>query len=62
MAHIALQMTAIADERCTGCGRPFERGETMHAIEYEDGEKAGWYCQTCVDYWRANGRPREVQA
>ena len=54
MAHMALQMNAIgaiAEERCDGCGKAFARGEQMSAIEYENGDKAGWFCRSCVDCW-----------
>jgi hypothetical protein len=64
MAHIALQMTAcagIADEHCNGCNKAFDRGEQMNAIEYESGEKAGWYCQACVDYWKEHGQPPQTK-
>jgi len=59
MAHVALQMTSSIGEHCDGCGKPFARGQMMNAIEYENGNKAGWFCQACVDFWKANGKPPE---
>lgn len=55
MASVKLTMQAmggvVADERCTGCERRFNRGETMSAVEYNDGEPAGWFCQHCIANW-----------
>jgi len=61
MATVALYMTAIGpgigNERCTGCNRLFGRGERMAAIEYEDGDGAGWFCDECIAEWKQRGRP-----
>ncbi|MCE5324945.1 MAG: hypothetical protein LLG01_00875 [Planctomycetaceae bacterium] len=64
MAHIAIEMTAtggIADEHCDGCGKAFARGETMHGIEYDNGDPGGWHCDECVQYWREHGEPRKLE-
>lgn len=58
MAHIALQMNALAvseDEKCAGCNRPFRRAERMNAMEYSDGDHAGWHCDECVELWTTSG-------
>lgn len=63
MAHIVLEMTAmggIADERCYACTVPFHRGETMHAVEYENGDRAGWICDACIISWKKNDSPPEA--
>jgi hypothetical protein len=59
MARITLTMQSLgtAAEKCSGHGGAFDRGETMHAIEYDNGEKAGWFCTPCVDYWKVHGQP-----
>lgn len=60
MASIVMQMTAmagIADEHCAGCDKAFEHGEPMNGVQYENGDKAGWFCKVCVDYWKAHGEP-----
>lgn len=57
MAHIVLTMQALGVEHCTPCGRAFGRAETMSAIEYEDGEPAGWCCTDCITYWKEHGEP-----
>ena len=55
MARIVTTMQATgivsAGEQCNGCGRLFIRGETMTAVEYDDGESAGWFCRRCIDNW-----------
>lgn len=57
MAHIKVKMPALGHtkERCTGCGRNFERGEQMSAVEYENGEPMGWFCDDCIADWKAKG-------
>jgi len=55
MAHVALTMTALGSEGpCQACRRPFERGETMYAIEAGDGDPLGWICDACRLEWIAN--------
>lgn len=53
MATINLTMQATGNEPQT-CNRPFVRGEAMMAIEYDDGEPAGWHTKECVEYWKKN--------
>ena len=57
MAHLAMTMTAhgVSAEKCAGCFRPFERAEVMYAMQYEDGEYAGWHCDGCRQLWIAKG-------
>ena len=54
MALVKTQMTAIGNEPQT-CIRPFDRGEIMYAVEYNNGEVAGWHTGECIDYWGTNG-------
>lgn len=54
MAQVKTQMAAIGNEPQT-CLRPFERGETMYAVEYTNGEPAGWHNKECISYWGAKG-------
>ena len=63
MAEIEARMTSLGDpaETCSGCGRGFSRGEPMAAVRTDDGEPAGWFCEECVRYWRAHGRPPEPE-
>ena len=53
MAHIKTTMlaTITADERCAGCKRLFEHGEVMSAVEFDDGDPAGWFCSSCIENW-----------
>lgn len=55
MAKVRLQMQALANpicrEICTGCDKEFDRGEMMSAVEYDDGEPAGWFCDACIRNW-----------
>lgn len=63
MAHIAVQMTAQGSEPpCSGCEKPWPRGSRMNAMEYGDGEKAGWHCDACVEVWRSTGAPASTAA
>jgi len=59
MAKIAATMasTGAAHEQCNGCGKQFERGEQMAAVEYADGQPAGWFCDNCIDTWKTTGTP-----
>ena len=57
MAQIKVTMQALGSEPQT-CTRKFERGETMLAIEYNDGEPAGWHTDECVEYWKKTGSPK----
>lgn len=53
MAEIACQLSAIGNEPgCTGCEEKFIRGETMNAVEYDDGSPAGWFCNECIEKWK----------
>ena len=54
MATVKAQMQSFGNEPQT-CSRPFVRGETMIAVEYDDGQPAGWHTQGCVDHWTENG-------
>jgi hypothetical protein len=65
MAHVACRMMTnsgdeLAESKCAGCGAPFRSGQIMNAMEYENGDTAGWQCEACVEYWKANGRPRNL--
>ena len=55
MASVKLTMQATgiatAKESCTGCDRSFRRGETMSAVEYDNGDPAGWFCKSCIQNW-----------
>lgn len=55
MAIIKCSMSAlgliIAPEKCTGCEKQFSRGETMSAVEYDNDEPAGWFCNECIKNW-----------
>lgn len=57
MASVKLTMVAhgVAAEKCNGCERQFGRGEQMSAVEYSDGEPAGWFCAGCLAEWSAKG-------
>ena len=54
MATIKAKMQALGNEPQT-CTRRFERGETITAVGYDDGDPAGWHTQECIDHWRHNG-------
>lgn len=41
----------IAENACEGCSRPFQKGEPMTAVEANDGEPLGWYCESCLAVW-----------
>ncbi len=60
MAQIKTQMQAIGNEPQT-CYRPFERGEVMTAIEYDNGEPAGWHTNECVEHWKETGKPECIE-
>lgn len=52
-------------EHCYHCQHLFDRGETMTAVESDDGDPLGWFCRPCVDAWpRGVGTPvqSETQA
>lgn len=56
MARVKMKMTAHGVEPpCTGCEKPFDRGSQMTAIEFDDGEPAGWYCEACMDRYKKVG-------
>lgn len=57
MAKVTTQMSAIGNEPKT-CLEPFARGEIMYAVEYDNGEPAGWHNKECLDYWVNCGRPK----
>ena len=54
MAEIKMTMQALGTEPQT-CHRAFTRGEIMTAVEYADGEPAGWHTQGCIDHWKKHG-------
>ena len=54
MAIVKMTIQAIGNEPKT-CNRAFERGEIITAVEYDDGEPAGWHTQECIEYWKKNG-------
>ncbi len=54
MASVILTIQVIGNEP-TICNRPFVRGETISAVEYANGDPAGWHTQECIDYWVATG-------
>lgn len=51
MAEIKMTMQALGSEPQT-CHRPFVRGDTMTAVEFADGEPAGWHTGECIEYWK----------
>lgn len=59
MAQVNIQMNALAvpgfEETCFGCSRAFRRAERMNAMQYSDGEPAGWHCDECVEIWKTLG-------
>ena len=58
MAQIKIYLNAlsdIAEEKCDGCGKTFARGERMAGVEAFDGSPMGWFCDECIDDWKANG-------
>lgn len=57
MAQVKEQMTAIGNEPKV-CLKAFERGETMYAVEYDNGEVGGWHSKECIDYWLNCGRAK----
>lgn len=42
-------------ETCAGCFKPFRRAERMNAMEYDNGDSAGWHCDDCVQLWKSQG-------
>ena len=56
MAHIVTSMQALGfpNEVCPYCEKQFVRGQTMFALEEEDGNPLGWFCQVCIDEWKAH--------
>lgn len=54
MAEIKMTMSAIGNEPQM-CHRKFSRGETMTAVEFDNGEPGGWHTQECIDYWKKQG-------
>ena len=56
MAMIKTQMQAVGNEPQT-CIRKFERGESMFAVVYKNGDPADWHTKDCIDHWRATGSP-----
>lgn len=60
MAQIKCKMNALAlcisPEKCNGCRKQFARGETMSAVEYDDGEPAGWFCDECIKNWNVESK------
>jgi hypothetical protein len=61
MATVKQRMQALGSEPQT-CTRKFKRAEIMIAVEYDDGNPAGWHTQECIDYWCRNGEPMCLQA
>lgn len=57
MAEVKMTMAAIGNEPKTCLGK-FKRGETMYAVEYANGDKAGWHNKECLDYWHKCGKPK----
>lgn len=57
MAQITLTMQAhgVSAEKCDGCTRQFNRGETMSAVAYDDGDPAGWHCADCLAVYKNIG-------
>ena len=50
-------MQALGNEPQT-CDRLFVRGETMNAVEYENGDPGGWHTDECVEFWKRTGSPK----
>jgi len=59
MATIDCVMSALGNEPngCNGCGKRFERGESMMAVIYDDGEPAGWFDNECIEKWKRGEIP-----
>ena len=57
MAQVKTQMAAIGNEP-EACTRKFIRGETMYAVEYNDGAPAGWHNTECICFWKVNGEAK----
>ena len=57
MAEIKATMTAKGTEPQT-CHRPFRHGEQMAAVEYANGEPAGWHTSECILHWKEFGEPK----
>ena len=57
MAEIKTTMIALGNEPQT-CTKSFKRGEAMHAVEYANGDKAGWHNQGCIEFWKRFGKPK----
>lgn len=61
MATPVMQMTALAidcEETCAGCFRKFHRGERMTAMQYNNGDMAGWHCDECCRVWKEQGEDK----
>lgn len=55
MARIEAKMQALGMfEKCTGCDKDFNRGDTMNAVVSDNGKPLGWHCDECVESWREN--------
>lgn len=61
MARITIQLAASIGDICYGCDRPLARGEQINGVKWDNGEGAGWYCDACIAYWQAHGRPPHTQ-
>ena len=56
-AHIEIQMASVGIEPpCTGCGKPWNRGQRMSGVRDSEGEGAGWYCDACIEKWKREGQ------
>ncbi len=60
MAVIKTQMAAIGNEPQT-CLQPFKRGEVMYAVEYSNGDKAGWHTKECIEHWKETSGPKCIE-
>ena len=54
MAAVKAKMQSLGNEPQT-CTRKFVRGETMTAVEFDNGDPAGWHTADCVKHWEQNG-------
>ncbi len=61
MAQVVCQIMALGSEACGACGKPVPRGVVMKAVEYDDGETAGWLCPSCIDTWKRTGKPPALE-
>lgn len=57
MAQAKTTMTSLGsdNETCCACEKAIPRGSQMTAFEYDNGEAAGWHCESCVENYKRWG-------